>query len=51
MAILYGIMFLFMQGFLVIVNGKGLRWKRGSRVKLDLPEGDGDEEMANLLLL
>jgi hypothetical protein len=56
MSILYGIMFLFMRGFLVIGNGKGLRWKRASRVKLDLSGGDDEEEraaraMANLLLL
>ncbi|KAJ2922566.1 hypothetical protein H1R20_g14517, partial [Candolleomyces eurysporus] len=56
MAILYGIMFLVMRGFLIIGNGKGVRWaKKQSRVKLDLSAGDDEEEraaraMANLLL-
>ncbi|KAJ2919918.1 hypothetical protein MD484_g441, partial [Candolleomyces efflorescens] len=55
MTVLYGIMFLFMRGFLVIGGGKGLRWKRESRVRLDLEGGDDEEEraaraMANLLL-
>ncbi|RXW18065.1 hypothetical protein EST38_g7787 [Candolleomyces aberdarensis] len=56
MAILYGIMFLVMRGFLIIGNGKGVRWARKeSRVKLDLSAGDDEEEraaraMANLLL-
>ncbi|RXW18068.1 hypothetical protein EST38_g7786 [Candolleomyces aberdarensis] len=54
MAILYGIMFLVMRGFLIV--GNGVRWaKRQNRVKLDLSGGDDEEEraaraMANLLL-
>ncbi|KAJ2922562.1 hypothetical protein H1R20_g14516, partial [Candolleomyces eurysporus] len=54
MAILYGIMFLVMRGFLIV--GNGVRWaKRQDRVKLDLSGGDDEEEraaraMANLLL-
>ena len=56
MAILYGVMFLVMRGFLIIGNGSGIRWRRASRVRLDLSEGDDDDEraaraMANLLLL
>jgi hypothetical protein len=55
MAILYGIMFLVMRGFLIVDNG--VRWaKRRHRVRPDLSGGDDEEEraaraMANLLLL